>query len=183
MNPPQTITIKDVELAVEKIEARLLEQIEPNPDTDCWVWQGNKNAKGYGRLSYYRSGKTRYLLAHRVSYALRYRQDPGSMCVCHTCDNPACVNPEHLFLGTVGDNNRDAFKKGRNKTVGEYPKKGVNNPIARYTEAQIKEMRRLYNDGATVRDLVAKFGGSRGGIYAIVNYINWAHIPDDISSA
>ncbi len=79
------------------------------PD-DCWPWNGTRNAKGYGTLSH----KGKKLWAHRLSWQLANgRPVPEGMLVCHRCDNPQCVNPAHLWIGTVGDNTRDAVEKGR----------------------------------------------------------------------
>lgn len=75
----------------------------------CWIWQGKKNASGYG-IFYH---KTQYLPAHRVSYAI-YKGALNGLWVLHKCDHPDCVNPEHLFLGTCSDNAKDMFNKGRN---------------------------------------------------------------------
>ncbi len=84
----------------------------------CWPWLGRRNRAGYGRLSVSR----RSLAAHRVSYAIHNGRDPGELFVCHACDNPSCVNPNHLWLGTVLDNNRDSYAKGRSRNGGYGPK-------------------------------------------------------------
>src|SRR5687767_4720826 len=75
----------------------------------CWLWTASRNAKGYGQIMYQR----RPIHAHRVSWQLANGPIPDGLCVLHRCDNPQCVNPGHLFLGTIVDNNRDMFAKGR----------------------------------------------------------------------
>ena len=76
---------------------------------DCWEWIAGKGGRGYGNFWY--TGKT--VNAHRFSYVLTYGEFDQSLQVCHTCDNPGCVNPEHLWLGTPKDNMQDKMKKGR----------------------------------------------------------------------
>lgn len=79
----------------------------PDPNSGCWLWFGLLTSKGYGRFG--KNGKR----AHRISYMSFVGPIPLGMCVCHRCDQPSCVNPSHLFLGTVADNQRDMQKKGR----------------------------------------------------------------------
>lgn len=85
----------------------------------CWLWTGAKFKSGYGQID--DKGKT--LRAHRVSYELRYGVTPGDFHVLHSCDNPPCVNPSHLFLGTVKDNMRDCISKNRHpwQKTGKVP--------------------------------------------------------------
>jgi hypothetical protein len=89
------------------------------PDQGCWEWQGSKN-RGYGTFS--RNGRSER--AHRHAWILTYGEIPPGLMVCHHCDNPPCIRPEHLFIGTMLDNMRDAARKGRIRTPlqrGERP--------------------------------------------------------------
>lgn len=81
-------------------------------DGDCWEWQAAKNPKGYGFFGLGRRGDG-HALAHRVAYELTTGSIPDGLCVLHKCDNPGCVRPDHLWLGTRADNNRDMIGKGR----------------------------------------------------------------------
>jgi hypothetical protein len=79
------------------------------PD-DCWEWDASRDKYGYGQFS---MGHSECDPAHRVAYALAHGAVPAGLFVCHSCDNPPCVNPSHLWLGTAADNNRDRDLKGR----------------------------------------------------------------------
>jgi hypothetical protein len=89
--------------------ARLLDKAIPEPTSGCWIWEGTRDPGGYGRI---RDGR-RYRLAHRVAWELAFGPIPDGFAVCHRCDNRACINLTHLFLGTLTDNNRDRMRKGR----------------------------------------------------------------------
>jgi hypothetical protein len=93
---------------------RFMEKVFPVPEAGCWIWDGPLNNKGYGKLYGKPYGQsTRY--AHRISYGLFKGPIADGLCVLHRCDVACCVNPDHLFLGTILDNNRDMIEKGRYK--------------------------------------------------------------------
>ena len=104
----------------------------PEPNSGCWLWLGNvaRPSKPYGRFTVNRKS----LGAHRFSYELAHGQSPGEMFVCHKCDNPSCVNPDHLYLGDHTQNMADRKRKGREA-------KGPNAAVAKFTAEQVQEIR------------------------------------------
>jgi hypothetical protein len=93
---------------------RLLNKVEIDKTTDCWNFTGGKNNIGYGMIRDDKKMRT----AHRVSYEEHNGKIPPGLCVCHTCDNPLCCNPKHLWLGTMKENMHDMRDKGRAKVFG-----------------------------------------------------------------
>jgi hypothetical protein len=87
----------------------LFAKVAFEPTTGCWLWYGSRSPRGYGDMTYRKEAKK----AHRVSYELHVGPIPEGLCVCHRCDTPSCVNPDHLFVGTHGDNAADKVAKGR----------------------------------------------------------------------
>ncbi len=133
------------------------EIVEPG---GCWVWMGATDRDGYGRLQTgsRASGNRLVLRAHRVSYEIAFGSIPNGLCVLHRCDNPPCVNPEHLFLGTNADNSADMVRKGRASKL-----RGENHHSTKITDLQVAEIRSL-NETLTHREIATRFGISRGHV-------------------
>ena len=127
--------------------------------THCWIWDKAKNTNGYGHL--WDKETKRFLHAHRVYYEKLVGEIPEGHVVCHTCDNPSCVNPSHLFLGTHKDNMQDARKKGRLSCV--------DTKSAKLTWDQVDEIRSRYAQYETQTSLAKKFGVSISLIYHILH--------------
>lgn len=115
-------------LTIQQAE-NFFNKVEKDPETGCWVWTAFIH-KGYGRIRF--GDAMRY--AHRVSYQWYTGEDPRGLCVCHHCDNPKCVNPDHLFLGIYQDNMDDMVSKGRHRG-GSQP--GEKNPSSKLTEERV----------------------------------------------
>jgi hypothetical protein len=113
---------------------RFWRQVEKKDNDSCWPWIGSKNVKGYGNIGQGGKGGN-FLLAHRVSYMLNKGEIPNGLFVMHMCDNPNCVNPAHLMLGTPKENTQDALRKNRLKTVF---KNGEQNKMSKLTDEQAK---------------------------------------------
>lgn len=162
-------------------EDRLLffqQNIEISLLTGCWNWKGKKNESGYGTMwnPTIRNGKKTN--AHQFSYILYNGEIPDGMFVCHKCDNPSCVNPNHLFLGTPQDNVDDKMRKGRHRTRvfhgKDHPQHGTHSPYNKLSESDVQEIRKLYGEGETLRGIASKFGVVHGVINNIIQGRKWA---------
>jgi hypothetical protein len=149
------LSLKDPEHFWAKVERR-------GPD-ECWPWTGgNTKRGGYG---YYCHGNKIHR-AHRIAYELSIGKIAEGMFVCHRCDNPACVNPAHLFVGSVLDNNRDAMFKGRNS----YGERCGHSKLRSRDVERIRECRRF---GAKVSDLSHTYGVSMSAIKQVIRGDTW----------
>ena len=136
---------------------------------ECWIWRGALAGRmGYGKLKF--QGKARS--AHRVSWELAHKRPvPDGFLVCHHCDVPACVNPDHLLLGTQAENLADRDSKGRAVYY-----RGAANPTSKLTDDKVREIRQRAAKGETRRALAADFGVSSATITHIVHRRAWSHV-------
>lgn len=151
----------------EQVACRFWDHVCPEPNTGCWLWTGCSFHYGHGAFSV--AGKN--LKAHRVSWFICTGNDPLDLCVCHKCDTPACVNPDHLFLGTQRDNTHDMFAKGRaNIPYGDH------HPNAKLTSDRVVEIRRRLAAGETHEKISASFNVTKGLISQIHRRKIWNHV-------
>ena len=153
----------------QTIKERFMRKVKmPEEFGGCWLWVAARNKYGYGWVAYGGSSS----LAHRVAHLLFIGPIPEGMCILHRCDNPPCVNPEHLFLGTRTDNNEDKKQKGRCASLS-----GERNPKARLTENQVRFIFFQYWTGkATQTQLVRHQNIGFTVVNDIVRGNSWKHL-------
>lgn len=145
--------LKSQETFVERFEAKYI----PEPNSGCWLWMGALSKKdGYGT---FRAGQRKQLKAHRVMFELNYGKIPGGQEVCHSCDVPSCVNPEHLFLGTHLENMQDCVNKRRHGSI-------------KLTHHEISQIRNAFGK-QTQRQIARDFGVSDSTISEIKTGKRW----------
>ena len=137
----------------------------------CWEWTGGRAGKGYGAFGIDRDHMA---YAHRVSWEMHFGPIPTGLFVCHHCDNPPCVRPDHLFLGTVVDNAVDMVSKGRHR-AGK-PHRGESNLNAKLTEAAVRDIRTRRAAGERPIDLGREYGVTGSLITAIAARRAWKHV-------
>lgn len=162
-----------------------------NVDTsgDCWLWTAHKLTRGYGRFCI----RGTWVLAHRLAYELTHGPIPTGAFICHHCDNPSCVRPDHLFCGTQHDNMSDCVQKNRHGSqrhpdtrprgerhyTHQRPEdrlRGEQHGRARLTAEQVRAIRNRYKSGALLRHLAHDYGVSISAVWHIVNGDTWQHI-------
>jgi hypothetical protein len=162
------------------IEERFFAKVEKG--TGCWLWTAGKTQAGYGVIQEGGRGR-KLLLAHRVSYTMHKGPIPEGMNVLHSCDNPSCVNPDHLRSGTYGDNQQDAYDRSRrttpfalkkNRYQGPRPSlPGESNPNAKLTADDVRAIRDSTEKPGTV---AKQFGIIPEYVTKIRKRAAWAHI-------
>ena len=137
-------------------------------ETGCWNWTAGKQSMGYGMMTV----KGKRMLAHRYSYELAHTNKiPKGMFVLHKCDNPACVNPDHLFLGTQKDNIRDCIKKNRHS-----PPPHIGQAHRKLTEKQVIKIKKLLSQGLSRRKIAKLFPVTSATIDKIADNKMWVRL-------
>jgi hypothetical protein len=149
-------------------EERFKEFIGETNERGCIVWSGYKSHDGYGRFY---MGNNITVAAHRFSYEINCGPIPDNLQVLHKCDNPPCVNPEHLFLGTPNDNAKDRAKKGRQQRHH-----GESNPNSKVSVEDVKEIRKMHKQGYTSKQIAELFPIASSSIRRIYSRKDWKHI-------
>jgi len=135
----------------------------------CWEWTGSVASHGYGSLGV--NGRTE--TAPRMAYKLFVGKIPEGACVLHSCDNRLCVNPSHLTIGDKAQNAAEAVERGRFKTL-----RGEQNPKAKLTEAEVSEIRSLFDEGWGRKDVGDAYAVSEGAVYGIGDRRTWEHVEE-----
>lgn len=146
---------------------RFWEKVDVGSPDGCWNWLASLDADGYGSFE--------STVAHGVSWVLSHGEIPKGIYVCHTCDNRACVNPAHLFLGTQLDNMKDMVSKGRGKDHH-----GENNPKAKLTTVDVEDIHALSCMGVSVEVLSKEFKVHPATIQWVLSGKSWKSIYDRV---
>lgn len=137
----------------------------PEPNSGCWLWTGSVDLRGYGKIGIDYKTVTATHAAHELFIG---PVAEGSH-VLHTCDTPACVNPQHLYVGTHWDNMADKVRRGRSR-------KGSEHPLVKLTENDIRMIRHRFAAGEHRGVLANAYNISRGNVYAIAERRTWRHL-------
>lgn len=143
------------------VTKRFLSLISPEPNSGCWLWMGQHDY-GFGHGRFLRH------MAHRFAHRLFIGPIPDGLFVCHSCDVPACVNPDHLFLGTQADNVNDCVAKDRHPA-------GIRNPAAKINPAVVSEIRGLAGSVRQV-DIAQRYGISQAQVSSIIRGASWRSV-------
>ncbi len=147
----------------------------PEPNSGCWLWIGAHH-QGYGTIW---DGKRQARATH-ISLLLHGRPIPEGMHACHRCDNPCCVNPDHIFIGTRSDNMRDMHNKGRARRT--LSMKGSENPKARLTEDAVRKIRADYLRGVPLQEIRREHGLASNHAWSIIRGKLWRHVVHQVKA-
>lgn len=147
---------------------RFWSKVRPEVGDACWEWQAARERAGYGVFNPSKApGKKQS--AHRFSWELHYGPIPDGMWVCHRCDNPSCVRPDHLFLGTPRDNYEDMHQKGRHVH-------GTEHFNSKLDENKVREIREMLSRKVSMYEIAEKYSVTQRSIWNIAHEKTWSHV-------
>lgn len=169
---------------LEQAVAAFWSKVDRLSPEECWMWTASRTASGgYGQVCW----KRRPQRAHRISWELTHGPIPDGLLVLHHCDNPPCVNPAHLWLGTDADNIQDCVRKGRkNPATGDrsgsrrHPERvprGSGSGMSKLTEADIPAIIAARVDGESIRSIATRLGVTKTTIGSVLSGKSWRHCP------
>ena len=165
--PPHTAQDTLMQRTVKTLEERFWPKV--NKTDGCWLWIGAISTAGYGRI--YKDHAVQP--AHRASYEIHRGPIPANSFVCHHCDNPPCVNPDHLFLGNNSDNMKDMWNKKRSPMK---PFHGEESNLARLSASQVLEIIKLRENGLSGANVARMFRVTPGHVRLIIRKEVWSHL-------
>jgi hypothetical protein len=175
------------------LHLRFWTKVDKSGANGCWIWTAARSSHGYGKIG---GPSRRILKAHRVAWELVHGSIPEGFLVCHHCDNPPCVNPDHLYLGTHKDNSRDMVVRGRAKryqgppptgdrhgsrTMPHRVARGSRNGFSKLTERDAQWVWALRALGYQYAEIAAVFGVSTATVSRILRRKNWTHVDPPAS--
>ncbi|MEE9395204.1 MAG: HNH endonuclease [Planctomycetota bacterium] len=150
-------------------EERFWSYVTKAPPGECWEWQGVRSGDGYGAIRW--PGFSYKIGAHRASWMVRHGPIRGDQWILHRCDNPPCVNPDHLYLGDASQNMKDAYERG-----GKVAMHGSKSPNAKLSAGKVKEMRQRHRGGESAASMCADYGVSKATAHRAIVGISWRHV-------
>jgi len=147
---------------------RFCEKIVFGKEDECWIWEGAIQSSGYGSFGI---GEGKTALAHRIAYEIEYGVIPDGLCIRHRFDEKLCVNPKHLVVGTIADNNKDMRERGRQAS-------GENNGMSKLTDKQVITMRSDYKfEGKSIKELAVEYEIHYNTARNVIHGNTWKDLP------